>query len=44
LKTQTELQAPYTRLNYKRRKVDTGLGHGSVIGNVSDPEVHLREI
>jgi len=24
--------------------VDTGLGHGSVIGNVSDPEVHLREI
>jgi hypothetical protein len=24
--------------------VDTGLGHSSTIGNVSDPEVHLREI
>ncbi len=34
----------YKRLNYKRRKVDTGLGHSSMIGNVSDPEVHLREI
>src|SRR6185436_5564483 len=32
LKTQTELQAPYTRLNYKRRKVDTGLGHSSTMG------------
>jgi hypothetical protein len=34
----------YTRLNYERRKVDTGLGHGSTIRNVSDPEIHLREI
>jgi hypothetical protein len=33
-----------TRLNYERRKVDTGLGHGSTIRNVSDPEIHLREI
>ena len=32
------------RLNYKRHEVDTGLGDSSTIGNVSDPEAHLREI
>jgi hypothetical protein len=34
----------YKRLNYKRHEVDTGLGHSPAIGNVSGPEVHLREI
>ena len=31
-------------LDLKRHEVDLGLGHGSTIGNVSGPEVHLREI
>jgi hypothetical protein len=37
-------QLSYKRLNFKRHEVDTGLGHGSTIGNVSGPEVHLREL
>jgi hypothetical protein len=33
-----------TNFDYKRHEVDTGLGHNSTIGNVSGPEVHLREM
>jgi hypothetical protein len=28
----------------KRHEVNLGLGHSSAIGNVSGPEVHLREM
>jgi hypothetical protein len=31
-------------VDLKRHEVDLGLGHDSTIGNVSGPEVHLREI
>jgi hypothetical protein len=33
-----------TKLGYKRHEVDAGLGHNSTIGNMSGPQVHLREI